>query len=128
MQINGFHHIGLIVKDSQKSLDFYKKLGGKVILSFPMGNTGKTINLMDVGNNAVLEIMPRGEGAEETNAHWVHIALRTDDARAAYDLAIKAGATKRTEPKDVDLGGNLPSVIAFVCGPDKEVIEFFQVK
>jgi len=127
MQFNGFHHIGLIAKDAQKSLDFYTKLGCKTVHSFPMGDSGKTIYLVDLGNNAVLEIIPRGEGKEEDNAHWAHVAVRTDDAKAAYDLALKAGAVSRSEPMDVNLG-TMPAIIAFVYGPDKEVLEFFQVK
>ena len=126
MKINGFHHIGLIAKDAQKSLDFYAKLGGKVVHSFPMGDSGKTISLIDMGGNAVVEIIPKGEGTEEKDPHWAHIALRTDNAREAYDLAIKAGAVTRSEPKDNNLGG-MATTTAFVLGPDREVIEFFQV-
>jgi lactoylglutathione lyase len=128
MQFNGYHHIGLWVKDSQKSLDFYTKgLGGKVIFSFPISDSGKTIYLVDLGGHAVIEIIPRGSGEEETNAHWAHIAVDTDDAGAAYDLALKAGAASRTPPKDNTLG-TMAVCNAFVLGPDHEVIEFFQVK
>ena len=89
MQFNGFHHIGLWVKDIQKSLDFYTQgLGGKVVFSFPMpADKSKTIYLVDLGNNAVIEIIPKGTGEEEANAHWVHVAVRTDDAKTAYEMA-----------------------------------------
>jgi lactoylglutathione lyase len=128
MRFNGFHHIGLWVKDSQKSLDFYTKgLGGTVVFSFPMGGSDKTIYLVDLGDNAVIEIIPRGNGEEETNAHWAHVALRTGDAQAAYDAAIKAGAVSRTPPSDMLLG-TMAVRNAFVLGPDNEVIELFQVK
>jgi lactoylglutathione lyase len=127
MQFNGIHHIGLWVKDPDKSLAFYQALGGKIVFSFPMGDSGKTINLVDLGNNAVVEIIPRGNGQEETNAHWAHVAIRTDDARAAYDLAIKAGAESQSTPQDMNLG-TMPVCNAFVRGPDHEVLEFFQVK
>jgi lactoylglutathione lyase len=128
MQFDGYHHIGLWVKDARKSFDFYTKgLGGKVTFSFPMSDSDKTINLVDLGNNAVIEIIPRGNGEEEKDAHWAHIAIRTDDARAAYNLAIKAGAVSRSEPKDNQLG-TMAVCNAFVLGPDHEVIEFFQVK
>ena len=128
MQFNGFHHIGLLAKDAEKSLDFYTQgLGGKEIFSFPMpDNNEKTIYMVDMGSNAVIEIIPRGTGEEEVNAHWAHIALRTDDARAAYDMAIKAGASPRIEPKEVKLG-TMDVCNCFVYGPDREIIEFFQV-
>ena len=128
MQFNGYHHVGLWVKDARKSLDFYTQgLGGKETFNFPMpDNNDKTICLVDMGGNAVIEIIPRGNGEEEINAHWAHLAIRTDNARAAYDMAIKAGAVSRTEPKEVKLG-TMAVCNAFVYGPDREVVEFFQV-
>jgi lactoylglutathione lyase len=91
-----------------------------------MSGSDKTINLVDLGNNAVIEIIPRGTGEEEANAHWAHIAVRTDDAKAAYDRAVKAGAVYRSEPEENKLG-TMTVCNPFVYGPDREVIEFFQV-
>jgi lactoylglutathione lyase len=129
MRFNGFHHIGLWVKDAEKSLDFYTRgLGGTEVFNFPMGESGKTIYLVDLGDNAVVEIIPRGNGEEESNARWAHIALRTGDAQAAYDAALKAGALSQTAPRNSDtLLGTMAIRNAFVLGPDNEVIEFFQV-
>ena len=127
MKFDGIHHVGLLVKDAQKSLDFYTKgLGAKVNFSFPMSGSDKLIYLVDLGNNAVVEIIPRSTGEEEANAHWAHLAVRTDDSRAAYDKAIKAGAVSRTEPTEVKLG-TMKAIISFVYGPDREILEFFQV-
>ena len=128
MQFNGFHHAGLLVKDVQKSLDFYTKgLGGKETFNFPMpSDKSKTIYLVDLGGNAVVEIVPRGNGEEEVNAHWAHMAIRTDDTRTAYDMALKAGAVTRIEPTEMQLG-TMKVLNAFVYGPDREIIEFFQI-
>ena len=127
MQFSGYHHVGLFAKDAEKSLNFYTKgLGGKETLNFPMGDSGKTIHLVDLGGNAVIEIIPRGTGEEEANAHWAHLAVRTDDAKAAYETAVKAGAVSRSEPSEASLG-NMKVRNAFVYGPDREVIEFFQI-
>jgi lactoylglutathione lyase len=128
MKFKGYHHIGLVVEDVEESLKFYTEgLGGEVSFSFPMGDTGKTIYLVEMGGNAVVEIIPRGTGNPEANARWAHIALSTDDARKAYDLAIEAGAKTQSEPKDMALG-TMEVCVAFVVGPAGEVIEFFQVK
>lgn len=125
---NGYHHIGLVVNDAPKSLKFYTDgLGGKLIFSFPMGDSGKTIYLVDLGGNAVVEIIPRGQSGEEASARWAHIALATDDVRMAYDLALKAGARCQSEPRDGQLG-TMSVCTAFVTGPDQEVIEFFEMK
>jgi lactoylglutathione lyase len=128
MHINGFHHIGLWVTDAQRSLEFYTTgLGGAVVHHFPMADKPATINLVDLGNNAVVEIIPRGSGENEAHARWAHVAVRTDDARAAYEQALKAGARSRTAPSDMNLG-TMAVTNAFVYGPDGEVIEFFQVR
>ena len=127
MKIDGYHHIGLIVDDADKSLAFYEKLGAAKTFSFPMGGAeGKNIYLVDIGGHAVIEIVPRGNNGEEANARFAHIALNTDDTKALYDKAMKAGAESRTEPREVSLG-TMKACIAFVLGPDKETLEFFQV-
>ena len=124
---NGFHHIGLIVNDVDKSLKFYTEgLGGKVTFSFPMGNSGKTIYLVDLGGNAVIEIIPRGQDGAESNARWAHIAVNTDDVRKAHATALEAGGTTRSEPRDTALG-TMPVCNSFLLGPDGESIEFFKV-
>ena len=128
MNIKGLHHIGLFVKDLEKSLQFYRDgLGGKVLCSFPVPNLEKLIYLVDLGNNAVIELIPRGTGAEESNPHWVHLALDTDDARAAYNHALKAGARSKAEPSDKKFG-SMDFCNAFVLGPDGESIEFYEGK
>jgi len=129
MTFNGYHHIGLMVKDMDKSLKFYKDLGGEVAFSFPMpgGGSDEIIYLLDMGGNSVIELIPGGKGTEEVDAHWAHIALCADDARAAYALALKVGAVDRSEPNDLMLG-DMAVCCAFVYGPDGEVVEFFQVK
>jgi catechol 2,3-dioxygenase-like lactoylglutathione lyase family enzyme len=128
MGFNGYHHIGLIVEDAEKSLKFYSEgLGGKLTFSFPMGDSGKTIYFVDLGGNAVVEIIPRGNEGPEISARWAHIAVATDDACEAHARALGAGALSRSQPSDVLLG-TMPVCNAFVTGPDGEVIEFFQVK
>jgi catechol 2,3-dioxygenase-like lactoylglutathione lyase family enzyme len=127
MKFTGYHHIGLAAKDVEKSLEFYTQgLGGTISASFPMGNTGKSIYLVDIGGHAVVEILPFGNDESETNPRWAHIALETDDARAAFAMAIKAGATIKSEPREIKLG-TMAACNAFVLGPDGESIEFFQV-
>jgi lactoylglutathione lyase len=91
-----------------------------------MGDSGKTINLVDLGGGAVVELIPRGNGEEESGAHWAHLAVRADDARAAYERALAAGAVSRSEPAENKLG-TMTVINPFVYGPDREVIEFFQI-
>ena len=53
--------------------------------------------------------------------------MRTEDVDLAYARAMAAGAVSQTPPKDVDLPADpvFPVRLAFVEGPDGEVIEFF---
>ena len=128
MQFKGYHHIGLAVENVEKSLKFYiEGLGGKVTMTFPMKGTEKIIHMVDLGGNAVIEILPKGIASEEANPRWAHIALATDNAREAYAAALAAGANTRTEPVDKKIN-DMEVCNAFVFGPDGEIIEFFQVK
>ena len=128
MRYQGFHHIGLFVKDMEKSLAFYTKgLGGKEVFNFPMGTTGKTIYLVDLGGHAVVELIPNGTDEPEANARWAHIAVQSRDAREDYEHALAAGAVSKSAPNDGSLG-TMRMCNAFVFGPDGESIEFFEVK
>jgi len=125
MKINGYHHVALFSQDMEKSLKLYLGLGGKIVHSF--GTPERTINLVDLGGNAVLEIIPDGKGVPEVDPHLPHICLRTDDVDEAFATAIKFGATPKSEPTDHNLNG-MEARNAFVFGPDNEQVEFFCVK
>ncbi len=59
----------------------------------------------------------------------IHFALRTTNTDAATARAVAAGFKVTVPPKDVTIQGTpltLPIRIAFVQGPDGEMIEFFQ--
>ena len=124
MKFNGFHHIGLAVADVQKSRAFYIALGGTETFNFKID--GKDYYLIDMGGNAVVELIPKlsADSPEQTEPRWMHIALNTDECDAAFDLAIKIGAKEKIAPKDVSLG-TMDVRLAFVYGPDGEEIEFF---
>ena len=128
MKVNGFHHIGLKVTDMEKSLKFYRDgLGGKIVCSFPMADgTDNQIHMVDMGDNSVIELIPTGSGKAESEAHWAHVALVSEDAAAAYEYAISSlGARSQSAPADIDRG-TIKMRIAFVYGPDDEIVEFFQ--
>lgn len=124
---HGYHHIGLRVQDMDKTLRFYTEgLGGTVTHQFPMSD-GRLIYLIDLGENAVVELIPAGGSEAEANARWMHIAVNADDVQAAHDRALAAGARVKHEPKDAMLGTMAVSN-SFVYGPEGEEIEFFHVK
>ncbi len=125
----GFHHAGLSSSDLERSLRFYTEgLGGKLMRSWGEG-TGR-IAMVDMGGGAVLEIFANGQPVPEQNSRFVHLALHVDSPDEAYEKAMKAGASSYMEPQDMVLPSEPPCPIrvAFVKGPDGELLEFIHEK
>lgn len=147
--VKAFHHIALWTRDFDTTVRFYREgLGLMPIYGF--GEAGKRAAIFRCGPDAStpvghghVEVFERLE-QEDTppEARLMHFALSTDDVDGMYARALEAGATSRTEPRDVDLdntvkgidgGAESPAVsrrftprIAFVNGPNGEIIEFFK--
>lgn len=122
----GYHHVALRAKDFEQTIRFYEALGCSVLRGWGEGD--KRACMMDVGGNNILEIFAGGTGEAEDKPHFEHIALRSEDVSADYQNALAAGARPRTEPGEANLGGTYPIEMAFVFGPNDEVIEFFREK
>ena len=123
----GFHHIALMANDYEKSLKFYSEgLGFKPVASW--GEETGRITLLDIGNGSHFEIFAKGAKEEPANERFVHFAFSTTDPDSAFDNAMAAGAVAHIEPKDVILQSDPPLNvrIAFVKGPDGELLEFFK--
>ena len=126
--VKGIHHVAIKVKDFDRSLAFYTQvLGMAPTISWGEGD-GRAV-MLDCGEGACVEIFAGGKGNLAEGA-WMHLALKVSDVDGAYAAALKAGCTTHMEPKDVDIDARpcvTPVRIAFVYGPDDEVLEFFQV-
>jgi len=126
----GIHHIAVRVSDFEAAKKFYLDGLGFTIFK-EWGAPDRRIALVDTGNGNYLEIFsgaPAGTINSDCAGSLVHIALRVSDARAAYERAIACGAVPHILPKDTQLPSEppFPVSIAFVKGPDGEIIEFFQ--
>jgi glyoxylase I family protein len=123
--LSGFHHVAIKASNFDASVRFYTALGMKEKISWGEGE--KRAIMLDAGAGDYIEIFAGGN-ADQPQAGWFHIALRTDDVDAITAVALKAGATIFVEPKDVTLQSKPPTPVrlAFVKGPDGETIEFFQ--
>ncbi|MBQ2966635.1 MAG: VOC family protein [Clostridia bacterium] len=127
----GFHHIALSASDFEKSLKFYTEGLGFTVYRSWIAGSGKKIALLDMGNGNCIELFSDGEKAEypaEPAGSYFHLALNTTDAKSAYEKAIAYGAPSHKAPAEYTLPAQPPieAVIAFVKGPDGELIEFFQ--
>ena len=124
----GVHHLALSVVDFDKSMKFYiDGLGFEKIAEWGEG-TGRAA-LLDIGNGTHFEIFANGNANEPKDVKFAHYALATTNPDVAYENAVKAGAKSQMEPKSLEIPAipPIPVRIAFVVGPDGEVIEFFKV-
>ena len=124
----GFHHIAIRTNDWDKSIRFYcDGLGFAQKIAWSEAPTRAV--MLDTGDGNYLEIFERAEAPTLTGEpNLLHLCLRTDDCKAAFEAACQAGAEVKTAPMVpgafTDLG--LKTMIAFVVGPDGEIIEFFE--
>ncbi len=128
--IKAVHHIGVMTVDMERSLRFYRDaFGGTIVHSFDI--PGGTINMVGLGD-AIVELVPMSPPFAPVSVSGApacglaHFALTVDDTRAAYESALAAGG-KPAMMKPVELPlGTKKAVIAYVFGPDGEIIELYQ--
>lgn len=129
LQSPGLHHIAVKASDYDRSLRFYQEgIGLKRVYGWGQGDS--RASLLDMGDGNYIELFAGGKPrpADAPEPVVLHFALRSADPVAAYNKAIAAGAKSQMEPKELNLPGEPPIKvhIAFVVGPDGEVIEFFK--
>ena len=135
-----FHHVALRATDFDRTVKFYTEgLGFKVHYEFAVPGRIDRAAFLDAGDGRYIEIFGpessvqsegrrRNAGEERTEGALLHFCLRVADTEAAYAKALAAGAEPRVAPRTGTLNQD-PLVevrIAFVTGPEGEVIEFLQ--
>lgn len=129
VNVTGFHHVAMKVRDITESLKLYTQ-----VLGFPIfrqwSDAVKSGYLIDTGNGNYLELFSDGpkDGAPRPDGCWVHLALRCTDTKSAIEKVRQAGYTVTMECTDVTIASNppYPVRIAFFKGPDGELVEFFE--
>jgi len=136
----GFHHVAIRAVDFDETIRFYTEgLGFRVHFPFSVPGRIDRAAFLDAGDGRFVEVFgpgstvqaegrPRFPNEEPTEGAVLHFCLRVADTDASYARAIGAGAVSRVEPGTRRLSEN-PLVevrIAFVAGPNGEVIEFMQ--
>jgi catechol 2,3-dioxygenase-like lactoylglutathione lyase family enzyme len=136
----GFHHVALRASDFDRTLRFYTEgLGFTVRHEFAIEGRIDRAAFLDAGDGRYLEVFGpastvQSEGRrrrpeeERTEGALLHFCLRVTDTEAAYARALAAGGVSRVAPRTAILGQSplIEVRIAFVTGPEGEVIEFLQ--
>ena len=123
----GIHHIAIAASDFDKSMAFYTEgLGFKQTAAWGEGD--KRAAMLNIGNGVCVELFAKGTAEKQANEKIIHLAFSTTDPDSAYQNALDAGAVSHMEPTDVDIPSepSMPVRIAFVKGPDGELLEFFK--
>lgn len=140
MSGHGFHHVAIRAIDFDTTIKFYTEgLGCSVRYEFSVPGRIDRAAFLDVGDGRFIEVFGPGstvqaEGRrrwsdeEATEGALLHFCLRVEDVEASHVRALAAGATSRIAPRVASLAGDPPATvhIAFVDGPNGEVIEFLK--
>jgi len=137
---NCFHHVAIRAIDFDATVKFYVEgLGFRVHFPFAIPGRIDRAAFLDAGDGRFVEVFGQGSnvqsegrrreaGEARTEGALLHFCLRAADTDASYARAMAAGATSRVEPVTRQLSQD-PLVevrIAFIEGPNGEVIEFLQ--
>ena len=135
MADHGFHHVAIRAIDFDATLKFYDEgLGCSVRFEFSVPGRIDRAAFLDMGDGRYIEVFGQdstvqSEGRrrrpeeEPTEGALLHFCFRVADVEAAYSRALAAGAVSRIAPMTAQLVGG---EIAFVTGPNGEVIEFLR--
>jgi lactoylglutathione lyase len=124
----GLAHIGVFVKDMEKSLDFYKNtLGFDFYYQKEITADGTAITLSFLRQGSCeIELIGKPGYKSSSNGVVAHIAILVDDIDFAVKKLKEKGVKMDALPAKLDLFGNGIKNI-FFSGPDGESLELVEV-
>ncbi|WP_298993612.1 VOC family protein [uncultured Desulfovibrio sp.] len=137
--VKGIAHIAIQAEDFEKTANFYinaLEFTEVYRWSLPQYNLEKAAMLASNDGLTMIELFDnkaeiagqgrkRGPGDEIVKGALLHFALKVDDVQAAYEAALKHGATPCIPPSTFELGHPGKTVTnALVYSPNGEVLEF----
>lgn len=124
MKIKGIQHIGLPVSSMDKTVEFYSKMGFKIVYSTI--NKEKKVAFLKL-KNIVIEAYETDAPALSTGA-WNHICFDVDDIKNTWNEIVEVRGIQSIEGEIRKLPFWDSGVCFFtILGPNMERIEFAQV-
>ena len=120
VQIKGLAHIGIFVKDLDKSVDYYKRLGFTLDAE---EQPSIRLAFMSAGN-CLIELVEQKDLPKREAGVVDHVAMVVEDIEAAIVSAKANGIEITGEIGEVPILGGVKNV--FFDGPDGERLEFFE--
>lgn len=120
-KVTGLAHIGIFVKDIEKSIDYYKRLGFTLDKE---ENPGIRLAFISAGN-CLIELVEQKELPPRTAGVVDHVAMVVDCVDTAIANAKANGIEiDASTVGSLDILGGVRNV--FFEGPDGERLEFFE--
>lgn len=128
------HHIAIRANDFEVTLRFYQEcLGSPKVLRQSVPRAPR-FAFVEIGDDSFIEVFDKralGGDAQRDGpkSGLIHYCLGVEDVNLAYLRALGAGAEALRPPFDSALSEpEIPERVAFVYGPDGEVIEFHSLE
>ena len=141
--IKGMNHCGIVVRNMDSAIDFYRDVIGLELLdqferdSGPISevvgyeNTHLKVAFFDIGEGHKFELLeyinppPSGRPTEERNVLGAsHLAFNTDDAKETYKTLISKGAKGINPPVEVGPG----KIACYFQDPDGNWLELIEMR
>ncbi|WP_243550047.1 VOC family protein [Priestia megaterium] len=126
MAILKFEHVGVQVKDIEKSIEFYtQKVGLELIETLPHTDPSLKLAFLGLKGNVIVELIQGYNSSLPNEGKVHHFALAVDGIEEEFER-LKSAGVSFVEENIVTLPNGARYL--FFYGPDKEWIEYYEVK
>lgn len=123
-QIKGLAHVGIPTNDIEKTVEFYRALGFKVVMRTYNEEAGEKVAFLNIGDYCI-ETFENGSAALEDGAYQ-HVALDVKDVEQIYSSVKEAGYVLLTDGIMFLPFWERGVRFFMIQGPNRERIEFCQ--
>lgn len=126
MAILKFEHVGVQVKDIEESIEFYtQKVGLELIETLPHTDPSLKLAFLGLEGNVIVELIQGYNSSLPSEGKVHHFALAVDGIEEEFER-LKSAGVPFVEENIVTLPNGARYL--FFYGPDKEWIEYYEVK